>query len=109
MSRKEAVEAGVRGEQDPGKSSVGVDILRGPLPHEKRDRGERETRKSHGVHIVTTQAQVHASSHDGNMDSNSQVPMSSGIHAMTTRPKMHTSADAVDDHVSPTRRQEIYT
>ena len=106
MESREIAEAGVRGRDDPDKSSAGEDIPRGPQLPSDAEGGERGVRMSNGVHTRMTKAQIHTSTED--TDSIHKLPMSNGAHAMTTRFKSRTSADDLDSRLFPPRRQEIY-
>ena len=106
MGSRETPEAGVRGMDDPDKSSAGDDIPRGPQSHSDAEGGTDGVRKSNGVHTRVTKAQVHTSTED--TDSILQFPMSNGVHTMTTRSKFRTSTEDVDSRPVPPRRTEIY-
>ena len=106
MASREIAEAGVRGRDDPDKSSAGENIPRGPQLSSDAEGGDRGVRMSNGVHTRITEAQIHTSTED--TDSIHRLPMSNGVHVMTTRFKSRTSTDDRDSRLFPPRRQEIY-
>ena len=105
MSSEETSEAGVRGRIGPGKSSAGIDMSRGPKSHSDDEEEKGEVRMSHGVHMMTTKAQVHASNE---VPDSIQMPMSNGVHTMATRSKFRTSTNDMDSRPIPPRHSEIY-
>jgi hypothetical protein len=102
MEEQGIIEAGVRGRQAPDKTSAGDDIPRGPVIHPPEREYERQgTRRTQGVHTVTTQAQIHVNGSDSDdPDAITQLPPVGGVHSMVTRAKGHMSADGPDPHLS---------
>jgi hypothetical protein len=99
MSSREPAESGVRGKKDPGKSSAGDDLLRGPRTSADRNVGGQEpTRKLPDSHSMTTRAQIHTAARKEDMDSiiSVSIPDEDGVPAMVRRSKTRTSADVLD-------------
>ena len=102
-------EAGVRGgSKFLDKSSAGDDMLRGPKSHSDDEVEERENRVPHGVHTLTTRAQIHVSASNEDIHSIDKLPKSNGVHAMETRSKFRTSAEDTDYRHIPPRHAEFH-